>query len=775
MRKKLSLVGVLTALLLLVSVGSVTALASSNAEIAEQAKVRDVIGGGRGFSQNPEEIPLTVTGLEVMINWGGSETARVGRETPVTVQVSSSGPEIRGYAAAYIPVGDGDYYVVEEDLSVAAGETKQAVLSVPVNYSTTQFTVEYRGEDGVLYATQSYTLRLGYGGQEIYIAAVGSDAAALEEMAIFDRVMLNEYQGTSTRLYSMEAEKLASEAKLLKSYDILLWVDVDVKQVSQAQLAAVKDWIYEGGILIVGQNSDLCGPVSAGEFATERWGRGIYVYCGFPLADITDLYTDGTEIRSFLYEAVGASRMNTLEENVQYGYEEYWSARSMTFCVDPERIPKVWQYALVLGVYLIVLGPVLYLTLKKKERQGMLRGAMIAVAFFFTAAVYLLGCQTRFTRPFMNYAAIQEIRDEGVIETVFSNVCSPYNTEYSFELDGRYALTPLLSYDFYSSGGNQRAGKDRLHVRHSAEGTNVTINDNIAFTPELLRLSRKGGKEYQEGFEGQLRMFEDETDGWVRNSSDRDFERVCILAGGRLFVLGEMEAGQQKELADAEVVQIPGYAYYRTYAQVAGSVTEQNILESPEMALASWRMQLVNYYIGMMMTMDKQEATILAFPSVEEVQLLQEANMELRGTTLVTALLEVDYEKDGLRYVPCLEKSPLVIQGNYDASNNSTYVRQLVLQYDLENLQVERIRLEWPEISEGGYNEQLFEGSIEFFNWKTKTYDQMEQKGGYLAGEIADYLDQDNCLTIRYVSNITEEDTYTLLLPRIAVTGREGQ
>ena len=58
-------------------------------------------------SDGPEEIPLAVTGLEVTIGWGGSESIRVGREMPVTVQVSSSGPEISGYASVSIPVGGG--------------------------------------------------------------------------------------------------------------------------------------------------------------------------------------------------------------------------------------------------------------------------------------------------------------------------------------------------------------------------------------------------------------------------------------------------------------------------------------------------------------------------------------------------------------------------------------------------------------------------------------------------------------------------------------------
>lgn len=761
-------IGILAVLILLAGIGSGTARTAQAATVKDEAPAK-----AWPASASPEEVPLTVTGLEVNIGWGGSETIRVGRETPVTVEVKSSGPEVTGYASVSIPLEGGSYYVVEEELSVSAGDTKQAVLCVPVNYSTSRFRVEYRDVDGTLYAGQSYSMNVGYSSQEVYIAAVGSDRAVLEPMTLFDRVILNEYQGTVTRLYRLEAAETPSDEKLFKTYDILLWTDVDAREISQSQLTALQNWIYEGGILIVGRNSDLCLPVAEGELARERWGQGLYIYCGFALEEIENYYADETEIRRFLYEAVGTSRMNSLEESLQFGYEDYWSARTMTFNVDPARIPQVWQYALILGIYLLLLGPTLYLLLKKKGRQGMLRGAMIGLALFFTGIVYLLGSQTRFTSPFMNYAAIRELREEGIRETVFMNISSPYNTEYSFAVNEYYTLTPLLSFDSYD--GRMRAGNDncRLRVRQGDSGIRVTVHDEVAFTPELMRLGRMEENESRAGFAGEMQLFDGEAAGWLQNTSDEDYERVCILAGGRLFLLGEMAAGQRKELSEAEIAVVPGYSYYEACNRIAGFHADSRAGESPEAALASWRTTLVSYYTGQMLTMDKEEATVLAFPRAEEMDLLRDSDIEVRGTTLVTTLLAVDFTRDGLVYVPCPEKEPVALQGNYDALDNSTYVRQLVLQYDFGRLEVERMGLEWPEVTESEYGARLFEGSIEFFNWKTRTYDQMEQKGAYTAEEIADYLDGENCLTIRYLSNIAEEYSYEQLLPRIAAIGRE--
>lgn len=726
--------------------------------------------GNTALAQASYEEPVTtVNGLDVEILWSGSSLVRLGKETPITVRVSSSAPEVEGCAFVYAPANRGNYYVLEKELSVAAGETKQVVLGVPVDYSTDTIRVEYRGTDGTLYACETLSLRPSYSSQEIYVGVVSGD---LKKMVGFDRILLNEYRGITTRLFDFTEETLPVEPEALKLYDVFLWDDVNQSQVSPEQLAALSNWIYEGGTLVVGSNCDLHHTERDDRIVRESWGKGQYVYCNFPLQDAAEIYSSEAEICGFFYEMVGRERLNAIEESIQYGYNDYWEVRSITNSVDPKRIPSVGLYGLVLTAYLIILGPVLYYVLKKRGRRQMLRGAMVGIALLFTGIIYLMGSGTRFYRPFMNYGSIREIRDNMVMETVYTNVCSPYHTEYSFALDAEYAVSPMPYYDSYGmmEEGN---GTCQLRIHYGEESTRVKVDDEVPFTSELLCLTRNDSGLYDGGLSGELRMFRGELEGSLRNETGQKLCHVSILAGGRLAVVGDMEAGEQVDLGQVRLTDAPGYYGSMIVRKIAGSESYEKASKSEEAALAIWRSQLVSYYLNSMLTKEKSEAIILAFPAEEDVQLLNQGDVDVRGITLITTLLSVDYTRGGQIYVPILETDPECLQGNYDSARNSSYGRVSVIQYDFGELQLESLLVQWVKELEPQEYMKPFYGVMEFYNWRTRTYDRMEQKEEYSRNELLNYLDENNCLTVRYEDASAEEYEYEILLPGFSAVGRK--
>ncbi|MBR6527430.1 MAG: hypothetical protein IKT45_05745, partial [Lachnospiraceae bacterium] len=361
----------------------------------------------------PDESIASTEGLRVEILWGDSSLVRIGRDIPITVRVSSTGVELTGTARVRVPLGNGDYYLLEEVVSVAPGRSRQVTLSVPMAYDMETIHVEFQGDDGVVYGSRQIRFRTAYGDQEVYVAVISSDVG---QLASFDRVVLNEYRGTITRLFDFKEHTLPTDVNVLKLYDIFLWDDVDRDLISEEQSEAMSSWVYGGGILIMGEDSDEQLTLEDTPIRREAWGRGLYVYCDFSLRDILLKYPQEDGVRQFLYEAIGDSRMTAIEETMDDSYGDYWSASSMTSGVDARRIPKVWQFALVLIVYLVLLGPVLYGILKKKKRRNLLRAGMLGLALLFTGIIYIMGSRTRFYRPCMNYASVREIRDGMMVE-----------------------------------------------------------------------------------------------------------------------------------------------------------------------------------------------------------------------------------------------------------------------------------------------------------------------------------------------------------------------
>ena len=716
-----------------------------------------------------EEPTVSTEGLRVDILWGDSSLVRIGRDIPITVRVSSTSVELTGTARVTVPLGNGDYYLLEEAVSVAPGRSRQITLSVPMTYDMETIHVEFQGDDGVVYGSRQIRFRTAYGDQEVYVAVISSDVG---QLASFDRVVLNEYRGTTTRLFDFKEDTLPTNVNVLKLYDIFLWDDVDQNQIREEQREAMSSWVYGGGILIIGADRD--GQLTVGDtpIRRESWGRGLYVYCDFSLRDILVNYPQEDGVRQFLYEAIGESRMTAIEETMEDTYGDYWSASSMTSGVDAGRIPKVWQFALVLMIYLVLLGPVLYGILKKKKRRNLLRAGMVGLALFFTGIIYIMGSRTRFYRPCMNYASVREIRDGMMVETVYAHLFSPFNSSYTMELDAGYDVVPLTSYA-YEETSSTKDEICQLKIRKEEEKTQVWIRENVPFIGKMFRLTDTTASPYGDGFVGQITLFENGWEGVLQNATGQDFERVCVLAGGRVVFVGDMAAGAQVDLAQLPTWLFHSFGQNDILETLAGTDVYPTPGASEDASLATWRYRVLSSYFQNQRMDEQETALVMAFPAAEEGRYLVGNAIDGKGITLVTEVISIKNQKQGQHYRTMSRESIHVLQGNYNHSHNSITEALCVLRYDFGDLEVDRLLVQWTEVSDQDTYRKLFDQPLEFYNWMTGQYEAVGRKSQYNRQELAPYLDADNGLTVRYATDVLEELYYEWFLPELSVVGRE--
>ncbi len=717
----------------------------------------------------PEDPVISLEGLRVEILWGDNSLVRIGRDIPITVRLISTGAEVSGTARAMVPTGNGDYYVLEETVSVASGESRQVTLSVPMTYDIDTIRVEFQGDNGAVYGSRQIRLRTEYGDQEIYVAVISSDVG---QLAAFDRVVLNEYRGTTTRLFDFKEDTLPTDVDVLKLYDIFLWDDVAQDQISKEQSEALSSWVYGGGILIVGADGDPQSEAEEISIRREGWGRGLYVYCDVSLRDILVKYPQEDGIRGFLYKAVGASRMTAIEENMEDTYGDYWSASSMTSGVDAGRIPQVWKFALVLIVYLILLGPVLYGILKKKKRRNLLRVGMVGLALLFAGIIYIMGSRTRFYRPFINYASVREIRSGMMVETVYANVFSPSNASYSVGFEAGYDVAPLISYSYEEEGSAEREAC-QLRIRKEEQGTQVWVRENIPFTSKMLRLTSTGTSPYSDGFLGQITLFENGWEGILHNATGYDFEQVCVLAGGRVVLVGDMPAGAQVDLAQLPTWLIHGFGQNDVLEAIAGTDAYLAPGESAEASRATWRYRVLSSYFQNQLVDERGTALVIGFPTVEAGQYLRGNSVEAQGVTLVTEVISLNDVKQGQHYRTMDRESIDILQGSYNYTRNSITETLCVLRYDFGDLKADRLLVQWPGSSNDGIYQKVFDQPLEFYNWETGQYEAVGRSSDYNSQELAPYLDEDNGLTVRYSLASSEEYYYEVFLPDLSIVGRE--
>ena len=132
-----------------------------------------------------------------------------------------------------------------------------------------------------------------------------------------------------------------------------------------------------------------------------------------------------------------------------------------------------------------------------------------------------------------------------------------------------------------------------------------------------------------------------------------------------MVFIEKIAAGETVDLSQEEPVFVPGYEYSKIMNQIAGREANGSPIVNQEAALAAWRLQLVSFYWNNMMTGERNEALVMAFPVTENMELLSSDDVDVDGVTLITAVLSADFEKNGQLYLPSMEKSTESLQGKH--------------------------------------------------------------------------------------------------------------
>ena len=128
-------------------------------------------------------------------------------------------------------------------------------------------------------------------------------------------------------------------------------------------------------------------------------------------------------------------------------------------------LPNMVLYGCILGVYITIVGPGLYLIFKRRKRRSRLWIAVPVLAIAFSAIIYIVGTSTRIQRPYINYLS-QIVLSDGQISktkdmTTLFSVTGVSNDSFSADIAGKCNVIPKESDEY--------TGKEEIG--------NIDIND----------------------------------------------------------------------------------------------------------------------------------------------------------------------------------------------------------------------------------------------------------------------------------------------------------
>ncbi len=397
----------------------------------------------------------------------------------------------------------------------------------------------------------------------------------------------------------------------LQGLNFLVIDQFNVSSLDGESIRAIQDWVEEGGCMIVGTGAyaeetlsgfeeDFLGVGAAnisepGEESivsvnADRYGY-YYNYAGvgidFTRMSVADLnynkgngyFYESSENPALLgsvgegavavyYVSLGETELQKLDDyRVQYMYEEllYQSGSYMSYngysdmdyagqralaSIDGRntRVDFTWLKILI-GIYVVLVGPVLYLVLRKCRKSEWYWGCVPVLGILFIGGVYLFGQGARVTetRVYSVTAQRADSTQEDTYFLAYHSGIKPWEVRLN---DGYEIAGPGWESSYYGSYGTI---DDYFYmVGIDSEGLSVGIKPQENFESGFLYA---GGKTESKGRLLGTDLCGSEINGsiggTVMNETDRDLEYMAVWLNSYIMVFSDVKAGETLDLQQA--------------------------------------------------------------------------------------------------------------------------------------------------------------------------------------------------------------------------------
>ncbi len=521
--------------------------------------------------------------------------------------------------------------------------------------------------------------------------------------------------------------------------------------IDDASWQAVSQWLVAGGLALMADNvyTERIGDVTEAD-GIVYWGMGrILTY----KSDVLNL----SDLEQLLYELI--------DEKVVV---EIWKSPHKTFSgvvvYDAwTQIPNAVKYVVILIVYILIIGVVVFWILRKKDRREsawLIIPILAALCFF---VVFTVETDTRYSDAFLRYSSVLWLTDEGDVEQTGILITSPDDSLVMLSLssDSKVMLAYSTNYyavDIVEDGESLLSADYDLVVASSDENIDILLYANSLFEEyylETTRVLNTGGV-----LETDIAYYNGAFWGTITNATDWNLKNVFVFYEGVYIVVGNLYAGESLDLNGVSVDGVLlGYNLPDFDTSVYEGVVNKKAIE--------------NYMVNLLDTqnIDFEQCYIGGFTTdyaigLEDVSQIDSVN----GLTLVMAKIEINDSGDEWQSISVLDVAFV--------SDEDTNKADLCYNYAIYNAETFEVYyrtdmdscvtwLEWLNVTDG---ELLY---VEFYNYCLDCYEEVFSESAYMTGDGLDnYVDECGRIRARiHIVNWSENDFKTQYVPLLTATG----
>lgn len=508
----------------------------------------------------------------------------VEKVTPMTVTLTNNGEAFQGefqvkvYTYENTDSGFQKYALYSQKLELPEGATKQVSMELGLNTVRRFMEVSLVDEGGNV-VFQKHVPVDALSPETVAVGVLSEQPAQVQYLAGMN---LSE----KTSVFFLDRDTFPESQSVMENFAVLIIDDFDTATLGDAQKKALKNWVDNGGLLVLGTGVQAQKVLSGLDFVDVSLNgtqsvSGVSAPDGTALSLSAPLTVAGisAEKASVKWEANGTPLTSLMPYGGGYVLMNHFALGLAPFANMPEQtavleslcrnlfpdgmanarveIANQLRYAadrfpsvagnimfvifLVVGVYIVLAGPVMYIVLKKKDRRELGWITIPVLSVVFLVVVFVLAGRSTYQNGLLSTKAIVEMEEGSSVgeAQIAMAMKVPGNGDVTLESELPIPVQPQLDNGWYD--GNGKAEEIDYKVT-TGDGTNIVFYDNMAWETNFVGASATlelgGSVTSNVAFDGEKVV------GTVTNGTSVNFMDAYLKLDYIYIPLGELPAGE---------------------------------------------------------------------------------------------------------------------------------------------------------------------------------------------------------------------------------------
>lgn len=649
----------------------------------------------RGKMMRISKICMLVLALQLMLLGAGLMTIQnasakkaKGETGPFTISTSYGVDGYVSYDAPYeakitlksdkdfkgivklVPVRTTDYDYAGKtaygtEISLAAGSEKTYSVMMPNQDGLSGVVIKIYDEKGKLVQSKKDSLKLKNNSSSAMMGILSDDYASISYLDQYETGVIYDGKPVNTSVMELTKDSLPDNADAMELFHYIVIDNFDTANLTDAQYSALKTWVNQGGVLIIGLGANYQNVLHIfnDDFISGQFGSIVKknIEVNFiPVndnanAEVADSKEEATaetkeqlsELAALKVEGVDAltltcdgaqavdvlgnkdliyvkqsGRGNIVLSTFDLGMEPFISSdlkkafvESMLQLTTSKQVndrlmnnrrsseidngsqlaeyadtaskPNAALFGLILLLYVLLVGPGIYLILKKMNKREKIWVAIPVISVAFTGIILLTSLLYSVKKPIVNIASILELKEDGVVETAYMDVTCPGARKYDIDFNENYREIQvnddyMYNYNMLGITNNEEvdeeetrficdvAGHKRMSLRNqntftTSKYVTKAVTDNKVGTVDLdLECTTKG------------------FGGTISNNTDYDIKGAVVTFEQFVYLAGDIKAGETITIDEKKVSNTGSYGIFDQLMDPTGNMA---FMKDPELKL----------------------------------------------------------------------------------------------------------------------------------------------------------------------------------------------